>query len=131
MAQGQGRLTKGGGGGGRNKSKASQKRKVVRAKTATKGRKQPSNKSGRYCNSSAYRAQHETTKAINKKNESLIAAKAVGVGTKFFLADIADSGKQELTKQTQERDKKQQNKSSRATNRLKEQLRKLGGDKDS
>ena len=36
----------------------------------------------------------ETTKAINRKNERLVAAKASTSGTHFFLKDIAEKGEQ-------------------------------------
>ena len=35
----------------------------------------------------------ETTKAINRKNERLIAAKAMNAGTSFSLTDISEKGK--------------------------------------
>lgn len=38
------------------------------------------------------KAHIETTKAINKKNERLVAAKALNSGTNFFLKDIAERG---------------------------------------
>jgi Protein of unknown function (DUF2462) len=47
------------------------------------------------------------TKAIDRKNEASIAAKAVSIGTQFFLTDIAGRGKQQLSKQIAERNKKQ------------------------
>jgi hypothetical protein len=122
MAQGLGKLTK----STKSKSGGALKKKVVRTKTVTKGRKD-------------YKTKHlnatvidnvATTKAINRKNEINVAAKAVGVGTQFFLQDIAQSGKQAHTKQIQVRDKKQMKSSSTASssNRLKTQLRKLGRD---
>lgn len=123
MAQGQGKLSAKGGGGGRRKSKAAQKKQAVKAKTATKNRRKHFSAS-RHVASRA--AEEQTTKAINKKNESLIAAKAVGVGTKFFLGDITEKGSKELERQVKQRDKKQQG--SKATDRLKDQLKKLGRD---
>ena len=69
-----------------------------------------------------------TTKAINKKNEAAIAAKAVAVGTQFFLTDVAVKGEKEMKKQLRERDKKQNKKQGvgGAAERVKAQLRKLG-----
>jgi len=131
MAQGQGRLSKGGGGGGGGRGIAGRKEKrVARAKkkAVAKGRKHAAARKSAVVNSASRRAEVETTKAINRRNESLIAAKAVSVGTKFFLGDIAEKGTKEVEKQVRDRNKKQEK--SKATDRLKEQLRKLGGGED-
>jgi hypothetical protein len=66
----------------------------------------------------------DTTRTINKKNEVLVAAKAVSVGTKFFLNDIQAKGKTEVSKQLRQRSKKQVK--TKLSNRLKDQLQKLG-----
>lgn len=117
MAQGLAKLSKS------NKSQGSQKRKAVRSKKSIgKGRKH-------------YHSKHEsdrvaasTTKAINKKNETLVAAKAVGVGTKFFLSDISEKGTKEMNKQLRERKKKESKSSATVSDRIRQQLRKLGKD---
>ncbi len=120
MAQGIGKLSK----SSKSKSGGATKKKVVRTKTVTKGRKdfKPKN-----INASVI-DKLETTKAINRKNEIGVAAKAVSVGTKFFMQDVTQSGQQAHKKQIQIRDKKQMKSSSMAStsNRLKEKLRKLG-----
>lgn len=104
------------------KSAGSQRRKTVRAKSSlSKGRKHYNTKVQRKV--AAQRDETDTTKAINRKNESLIAAKAVRVGTKFFLGDISSKGKKEVEKQNRERLKKQNN--SKTSDRLKAQLKKL------
>ena len=121
MAQGSAKLAK------KKKSGGAQKRSVVRAKTVSKGRKDRKVKR-KNNHSSAVRAEiAATTKAINRKNEKAIAAKAVAVGTQFFLSDISTKGKAEMEKQIKERNKKQ-DKASGAADRLKKELRKLGRD---
>jgi len=63
------------------------------------------------------------TKAINSKNESMIAAKAVGSGTNFFLKDLSEKGEKIRKKQLQERDKKHLKQQRRTTTgRLEKQL---------
>ena len=122
MAQGSGKLGKA------NKSAGSRKRKVVRAKSSlSKGRKNFNANKGR-TNNAAARQEKATTKAINRKNEALIAAKAVSVGTKFFLNDIKESGTKEVNRQSRNRSKKE-NKATKVSDRLKAQLRKLEGGK--
>lgn len=69
------------------------------------------------------RMEEEATKTINKRNERTIAAKAVSVGTKFFLSDIREIGSNQVKKLTAERDKKQQK--SKSTSRLEQQIDKL------
>ena len=90
----------------------------------------------------------ETTKAINRKNERLIAAKAMNAGTSFSLTDISEkgkwlhifskpnldswtdllvlapTGKNESKRQTSARDKKQ-NKATKLSDRLQVQINKL------
>jgi hypothetical protein len=105
------------------KSAAAAKKKVVRTKTVTKGWKEFKHKR------IAEKAEEiATTKAINRKNEAGVAAKAVAVGTQFFLQDIASSGKTEMGKKLKERNKKQGKTTAGASERLKVQLRKLGRD---
>jgi hypothetical protein len=64
------------------------------------------------------------TKAINRKNERIIAAKATNSGTRFCLNDIKTKGKQESQRLAALRDKKQSSTSS-VSARLKEQIKKL------
>lgn len=73
--------------------------------------------------SMSHREEASVTKAINRKNETAIAAKAIGVGTQFFLKDIAGKGKAELDKQLRQRDKKQ--KKTNQTARHLDSLQKL------
>ena len=119
MAQGLAKLSKA------KKSGGSQKRKVQKKKTPAKGRKEYHAKKAR--SAASYRDEKETTKAINKKNEAIVAAKAVSVGTQFFLNDIAEKGTKEMKKQIKERNKKQ-GKTTKMSDRLQDQLRKLGWD---
>lgn len=116
MAQGSAKLSK------KPKSVGASKKKFVRTKTVTKGRKERQHK-----NNAAKADDISTTKAINRKNEACVAAKAVAVGTQFFLTDIATKGKSERNKKLGERNKKQE-KASGTSDRLKAQLRKLGRD---
>jgi hypothetical protein len=83
MAQGNHKLGKA------KKSGGAQKRKVV--KTVKKKQKGGS-KLGE--NSSHTIA---ATKSINRKNERVIAAKALNGGTAFYLKDIAEKGKHRRT----------------------------------
>ena len=106
----------------KQKSSGAAKKKAVRTKTVTKGRKERKHK-----NISEKVEEMATTKAINRKNEAGVAAKAVAVGTQFFLTDIASTGKSEMNKKLKERNKKQ-GKTSGTSERLKVQLRKLGRD---
>jgi hypothetical protein len=106
-------------------SAGAQKRKVVRAKTTVaKGRCKDRLLPSKKHESQQHRETVETSKTINRKNEALIAAKAVGNGTQFFLSDIATKGAHTLHRQLKERDKKQSK--GNANDRLKAQLRKLG-----
>ena len=115
MAQGLGNLNKA------KKSKGSQKRKVVKAKSLTKGRKSFNAKGSK---TTSFKDEKETTKAINRKNESIVAAKAVSVGTRFFLNDVTEKGTREMKSQLRHRNKKQ-DKSTKLSDRLKDQLKKL------
>jgi hypothetical protein len=73
------------------------------------------------------KAEHEITKKINRKNEALVAAKAVSVGSRLFLSDIRDKGKNEVKNQARVRNKKE-SKATKASDRIKVQLQKIGGD---
>lgn len=119
MAQGNLRM------GAAKKSKGSQKRKTMNAKKKVpKGRKNhvPKGYKGYLA-----KQQAETTKAINRKNEALTSAKAMGGGNTFFLSDIKDQGAKELAEQESARGKKE-DKKTKLEDRLKDQLRKLGKD---
>jgi hypothetical protein len=120
MVQGSAKLSK------KTKSAAAAKKKVSRTKTVTKGRKEFKLKSSTRTEKADEIA---TTKAINRKNEASAAAKAVSVGTQFFLTDIASTGKIEMNKKLKERNKKQSNGGiGRSTERLRDKLRKLERD---
>lgn len=118
MAQGSGKLPKS------KKSTGSQKRKVVAKKKVSKGRKLYATKGQK---GFAAKQGVETTKAINRKNEATVAARAIGAGDRFFLNDIKEVGKKELNQQTKERSKKERN-AHKLTDRIKDQLRQLGRD---
>ena len=107
---------------GKKVSGGAQKRKAVRNKMAGKGRKHHAPK-GRKAVSS--RPDMDTTKAINRKNEALISARAVGDGTRFFLSDVKEAGKKELKTQLQTRDKKE-DKATKFSDRVKKELTKMG-----
>lgn len=66
----------------------------------------------------------QASKAINRKNEIAVAARAVGAGNTFYLKDIKEAGKKELGKKKVELHKKE-GKSAKMSERLKEQLNKL------
>lgn len=107
------------------KSAGSQRRQLVRGKkTFSKGTRDCKPKAPH----AAAAEKAATTKAINIKNEVAIAAKAVSVGTKFFLSDVAAKGEKEMKKQLRARDKKEQGGGGggSAADRIKAQLRKLG-----
>ena len=64
-----------------------------------------------------------TSKAINKKNEITVAARAVGAGNTFYLKDIKEAGKKEIGKQRSQLHKRESN--SKMSERLQTQLNKL------
>ena len=113
----------------KNKAKKSaggqRKKAVKKAKKSSKGwmtHKAKGRKAG------MARQEAETTRAINAKNEAIVSAKAVSAGNTFFLNDIKKTGREELAKNDQAREKKETKKSNKLTNRLKDQLKKLGKD---
>jgi hypothetical protein len=118
MVQGAGKLKSANksGGGARAKGNRAKKNATVKGKL----------KHNRKGNNATIHSKDDvdTTRSINKKNEVLVAAKAVSVGTKFFLNDIQTKGKTEITKQLRQRSKKQVK--TKLSNRLKDQLQKLG-----
>jgi hypothetical protein len=118
MVQGAGKMGKGkkSKGGERHKGRASKKNVNAKGKRII-------NRKGNNATLHST-ADLDTTRDINKKNEVLVAAKAVSVGTKFFLNDINSKGKTEINKQNRQRSKKQIK--TKLSNRLKDQLQKLG-----
>lgn len=104
----------------KKKSAASSHKRTV--KKLAKGRKTFQAK-GRKVSLSNQEAA--TSRAICKKNEKLISAKAVSAGNTFFLNDIKEAGKKEVKrlKRNQERGEMGGNDLGK---RLKGQLRKLG-----
>ena len=135
MAQGNHKLGKA------KKSGGSQKRKTVKnTKKTKKGNTKVERNKGIIA----------ATKAINRKNERIIAAKAMNAGTSFSLTDISEkgkmrsstdiellrryllvfltaalpTGKNESKRQVADRDKKQ-NKPTKLTQRLQVRLNKL------
>ena len=104
------------------KSAGAAKRKVVRSKALSKGRKHKNARRSHAVQSA--KPEVNVTKQINKKNEAIVAAKAVASGDRFFLKDIADSGTKEHKGQIKARDKKQ-DKSTNFSGRLKDQIQQL------
>ncbi len=123
MAQG-GKLKKPANGKQKAKSAASLRKQQKKQLTVTKGRK-TFNAKGRKAVQT--RDIQSATKAINKKNEAMISAKAVSAGNTFFLNDIKDKGKKEINRQKQNQLKKERG-SNKLTSKLKKQLRKMGKD---
>ena len=121
MAQGMGKLS----GKRRASSGGAQKRKVAKKRALKKGRKSCHVKGRK--NNLAAKVDSDTTKAINRKNEALVAAKAVSVGTKFFLKDIKETGVKEVKKQLNDRNRKEK-KATKVSDRLKVQLKKIRGE---
>jgi len=64
-----------------------------------------------------------TSKAINRKNEIAVAARAVGSGAKFALKDLKEAGKKEVLKNKDALRKREAK--SKMSERMKEQLNKL------
>lgn len=122
MAQGLGKMQR------KQKSGGATKKKQARKQALSKGKKQFTAKRRAVLANGHYKADQATTKAINQRNESLVAAKALSSGalaSQFFLKDLADKGKKEQTDQLRQRNKKE-NKEINQTERLKKQLKKLG-----
>ncbi|KAL3782122.1 hypothetical protein HJC23_005384 [Cyclotella cryptica] len=98
------------------KSKPSQQKKSIskgRKAFAAKGRK-----------ATLAKQEAETSKAINRKNEATVAARAVGAGGKFYLTDIKEAGHNEIRKKN-EALRKKESKSAKMSERLQEQINKL------
>mmetsp|Transcript_11926 Transcript_11926/g.29182 ORF Transcript_11926/g.29182 Transcript_11926/m.29182 type:complete len:118 (-) Transcript_11926:311-664(-) len=101
--------------------KAKKSKPTQRQKNISKGWKSYSAK-GRKVTLAKQEAQ--TSKAINRKNEIEVAARAVGAGNTFYLKDIKDAGKKELAKQKTKLTNKERN-AMKMHDRLKVQLDKL------
>lgn len=123
MAQGSGKLNKAG--GGKSSHKRGKAAVAAKKKKVSKGRRH--HRPRRTHAVASLRAESDIAKAINRKNEAIISAKAVGEGTRFFLGDVTAAGSKELKAQMQTRNKKE-TKAEKMTDRVKEQLRKLGRD---
>lgn len=119
-------MKKAGGGMGKQKKKsvASIKKQRKQSQAATKGRRTIQAKGRKLLQSKEIQS---TTKAINKKNEKLASAKAVAAGNTFFLNEIKEAGKNEISRMNQEKLKKERG-SNKLSSRLKKQLRKMGRD---
>mmetsp|Transcript_19463 Transcript_19463/g.45288 ORF Transcript_19463/g.45288 Transcript_19463/m.45288 type:complete len:113 (-) Transcript_19463:884-1222(-) len=110
MAQGSGKL--------KRKQKTGAQQKKQKAKKVGKGRKYHAPKKLSF----SARSDLETTKSINKKNEALISARAVGDGTRFFLKDVKEMAKKEMKTSSKKDDNKKNNK---FTNRVEKQLNQI------
>lgn len=125
MAQGLGKLQRKAKSGG-----ATKKKQVHKQSHLNKGKKQFTAKKKAVISNGHLHAEQATTKAINQRNESLVAAKALSSGalaSSFFLKDVVSKGKKEHTDQLRKRSKKE-SKDANQTERLKKQLKKLGKD---
>jgi hypothetical protein len=109
-------------GGIKLKSKAAKKNKQSQQKrNLSKGRKAFAAK-GRKVTQAKQEA--ETSKAINRKNEATVAARAVGAGGKFFLTDVKEAGQNEIKKKNDQLRKKEK-KGAKMSERLQAQIDKL------
>jgi hypothetical protein len=109
--------------GGSRKSGGSQKRKSNKQISCHKGPRKIYKAKGRKAGEA--RPDVATAKAINKKNEAIVSAKAIASGTRFYLNDVKAVGKKELSAQEKVRNKKEDHQ-KKLSGRLREQLRKLG-----
>ena len=94
----------------KSKSGGAAKKKQTRKVNIGKGKKQFTTKRRAVLANGHYKADCATTKAINQRNESLVAAKALSSGalaSQFFLKDLADKGKKEQSEQLRKRNKKE------------------------
>jgi Protein of unknown function (DUF2462) len=106
------------------KSAGSQKRKVLRTKTAGKGPKVKTARRSRAME--AAKPEISVTKQICKKNEAYVAAKVVASGNKLLvLNDMTEKGSKRHEQEIRARDKKQTKGNSKMTNRLKDQIQQL------
>ena len=102
------------------KSAASQKK----IKKLCKGRKSI-NPKGRKIDQ--IKEETDVSKAINKKNEAIVAAKVISSGSKLKLSDVRNVGSNHLEKSVQKK-VKHENKSTSLSDRLKDQLKKIERD---
>ncbi len=116
MAQGVAKIAK----GLRKKSDGAQKKKS--AKAVSKGRKTFNPKGRRAVE---FKETAETSKALARKTEAYVSAKAIAQGSRFFLSDVKQAGSEELQVQEKVRNKKEEHE-KKIDQRLREQLRKLG-----
>ncbi|KAL9183748.1 hypothetical protein ACHAXT_004604 [Thalassiosira profunda] len=111
--------------GGKGKQTAKKARaahqKKPKQKQLGKGRKAFAAKGRK---ASLAKEEAATSKAINRKNETAVAARAVGAGNTFFLKDIKEAGKKEIGKQKQQLHKRE-SKAAKMSERLQDQLKKL------
>lgn len=113
MAQGSAKLNKS------KKSVGAQRRKTLAKKKLGKGPKQFAAKGKK-----RQQQEEDITRSINRKNEAIASARALGAGNTFFLKDIKEAGKKELDKQVKQRNQRQAN-AQKLTERLQGQLKKL------
>jgi chaperonin cofactor prefoldin len=112
-------------GGGKIKSKPMAKKAKPahhQKKQLSKGRKAFTAK--RSAAVSIAKSESQTSKAINKKNEMAVAARAVNAGNTFFSKDVKEAGKKELGK-NKDKLRKKEGKMGKMKERLEEQLKKL------
>merc|ERR1711862_379788 len=102
-----------------NLKKSRQTHKNKKQKQLSKGRKSFAAKGRKVTQA---KQETQTTKAINSRNEVIVAARAVGAGNTFSIKDIKDSAKKEIGRQKSELRRKE-NKKAKMSERLKEQLR--------
>ena len=101
-------------------SKGSLKRKQQQSKKKiSKGAKTFKSK---HTNTIGYKENENVTKQIQKKNEAITSARAISNGSRFFLSDINDHGKNEIKKQKKELLKKESN--NDFLTKMKKQLKK-------
>lgn len=68
--------------------------------------------------------ENETSKAINRKNEATVAARAVSSGGRFFLNDVKEAGQKEI-KSKNDQLRKKEKKGAKMSDRLQSQIDKL------
>lgn len=127
MAQGVGKLAKKG--KKVTAAPARAKKAVKPAIVSKKGKRfvaPKQNSAAAAASSQHHRQQLEVSKALEKKNEALVGAKAIAAGAKFgLLHDIQEKGQKQLSRQLKDRDKQQQPRNAKVTQRLQQQLQKL------
>ena len=104
----------------KSKNRPTQVKQKKKQKQLTKGWKTFAAKGRK---ATAAKADIQTSKAINRKNEIAVAARAVGAGDRFALKDLKEAGKKEVIKNKDAL--KMRESKSKMSERLKEQLNKL------